>query len=234
MPTIERNYKAKDVEMLLTAATITDSAIANKIVLQSKRSTWADPFFDDFKIEIDKAINDFLGADNAKELRNATQVVLTIQKSAMSDLAELKVQIDQDFKSNPAQRTEILNNLGFTAFYSEVKNKDQEALIDLLYQYKTNLTAATLRATIEDKGTAPALLDSIIAHAETLKNANIFQEGKKGTRKELTNEAITVFNAIYNKLMTIAVISAKFFKDQPALKEQFSFNKVKNNLNKKK
>lgn len=233
MPTIERNYKAKDVEMLLTAATITDSAIANKIVLQSKRSTWADPFFDDFKIEIDKAINDFLGADNAKELRNATQVVLTIQKSAMSDLAELKVQIDQDFKSNPAQRTEILNNLGFTAFYSEVKNKDQEALIDLLYQYKTNLTA-TLRATIEDKGTAPALLDSIIAHAETLKNANIFQEGKKGTRKELTNEAITVFNAIYNKLMTIAVISAKFFKDQPALKEQFSFNKVKNNLNKKK
>lgn len=233
MPTIERNYKAKDVEMLLTAATITDSAIENKAFLQSKRSTWADPFFEDFKIEIDKAINDFLGVDNAKELRDSTQVVLTIQKSAMSDLAELKVQIDQDFKSIPAQRNEILNNLGFTAFYTNVKNKDQEALIDLLYQFKTNLSA-TLRTTIQDKGTAPALLDSIIANAETLKNANIFQEGKKGTRKVLTNEGITVFNGIYNKLMTIAVISAKFFKDQPALKEQFSFSKVKNNLNKKK
>lgn len=230
---INRDYKSKDVEMLLAASTITDSAIANKIFLQSKRSTWADPFFEDFKVEIDKTINDFLGVDNAKQLRDATIIVLSIQKEAMRNLAELKVQIEQDFKPTPAQRTEILNNLGFTAFYAAVQNKDQEALIDLLYQYKTNLTPA-LKATIEAKGTAPALLESIITQAEVLKEANIFQEGKKGTKKVLTDEAIIAFNTIYNKLMSIAIIAAKFYKDQPALKEQFSFNKVKNNLNKKK
>lgn len=230
---INRDYKSKDVEMLLSAATITDSAIANKIFLQSKRSTWADPFFQDFKDEIDQTINQFLGVDNAKQLRDATQVVLSIQKEAMRNLAELKVQIEQDFKQVPAQRTEILNNLGFTSFYAAVQNKDQEALIDLLYQYKTNLTVS-VRTAIEAKGTAPALLDSIKSQAEVLKDANIFQEGKKGTRKALTNEAITAFNTIYSKLMSIAIIAAKFYKDQPALKEQFSFSKVKNNLNKKK
>lgn len=230
---INRDYKSKDVEMLLTAATIADSAIANKAFLQSKRSTWADPFFEDFKAEIDQTINAFLGVDNAKQLREATIIVVSIQKEAMHNLAELKVQIEQDFKENPAQRKELLNNLGFTSFYHAVQNKDQEALIDLLYQYKTNLTAP-VRTIIEAKGTAPALLDSIKAQAEVLKDANIFQEGKKGTRKVLTDEAIIAFNIIYNKLITIATIAAKFYKDQPALKEQFSFTKVKNNLNKKK
>jgi hypothetical protein len=53
---ISRNYKCKDVEMLITAATINESAIKNKTFLQSKRANWADPFFEDFKAEIDQTI----------------------------------------------------------------------------------------------------------------------------------------------------------------------------------
>jgi len=49
MATITRNYSTKDVDMLLAIDTIIDSAIANKAFLQSKRSTWADPYFDDTK-----------------------------------------------------------------------------------------------------------------------------------------------------------------------------------------
>ena len=225
-----RNYKAKDVEMLLSASTITESAIAHKVFLQSKRSTWKDPFFEDFKEEIDKVIQDHLGQDNAKELRNATQIVLAIQSTALFNLAELKVQIEEDFKNDPIQKTEILNTLGFTTFHSKTKNKDQEALIDLLYQFKTNLTPE-LQSTITEKGTAPELLDKIVSHADELKNKNITQEGKKGTRKELTDEGILALNNIYDKVITIAKISAKFFKEQPAVQEQFTFAKVKNNLN---
>ena len=47
-----RKYKNKDVEMLTAAAIITESAIANKVFLESKRSTWKDPFFEDFKKQI--------------------------------------------------------------------------------------------------------------------------------------------------------------------------------------
>lgn len=225
-----RNYKAKDVEMLLSASTITDSAIAHKDFLQSKRSTWKDPFFEDFKTEIDQTINDHLGQDNAKQLRNATQIVINIQNTALYDLAEFKVQIEEDFKKDPIQKNEILNTLGFTAFHSKTKNKDQEALISLLYQFKTNLTPQ-LQDTITAKGTAQDLLDKIISHADTLKDTNIIQEGKKGTRKELTDDGILALNNIYEKVMTIAKISAKFFKEQPAVQEQFSFSRVKNNLN---
>ena len=227
---ITRNYKCKDVEMLITAATINDSAIKNKTFLQSKRANWADPFFEDFKDQIDQTIEDYLGLDSAKQLRDSTKIVLEIQANAMKDLAELKTQIDADFKSNPSQRTEILTTLGFNTYYTAVKNKDQEALVNLLFQFKTNRTPE-VRTKIIDQGTAPATLDTIILYAEELKNANITQEGNKGARKEITAEAVTAFNAIYDKVINIAVISAKFYKDKPELKDQFSFTKVKNKLN---
>ena len=227
---ITRNYKCKDVEMLITAATINDSAIKNKTFLQSKRANWADPFFEDFKDQIDQTIEDYLGLDSAKQLRDSTKIVLEIQANAMKDLAELKTQIDADFKSNPSQRTEILTTLGFNTYYTAVKNKDQEALVNLLFQFKTNLTPE-VRTKIIDQGTAPATLDTIILYAEELKNANITQEGNKGARKEITAEAVTAFNAIYDKVINIAVISAKFYKDKPELKDQFIFTKVKNKLN---
>ena len=228
--TLPRDYKVKDVDMLITAATITESAIANKTFLQSKRSTWADPFFDDLKIQIDKAIQIHLGVDSAKKLRESTQVVYNIQNNAIKDLAEVKIQIVEDFKDTPARQSEILNQLGFTAYHKDAQKRDQEALINLLYQYKTNLTPE-LKTEIVDKGTAALALDNITAYADTLKTANVIQEGNKGERKVITSEAVMEFNKIYNKVITITRISSKFLKDKPALKDQFSFAKVAKTLN---
>jgi len=229
MSTLQRGYKAKDVDMLIAAATITDSAIANKTFLQSKRSTWADPFFDDLKTEIDKAIQTHLGVDSAKDLRQATQVVIAIQASAIKDLAEVKVQLVEDFKDNPSHQTEILNQLGFTSYHKVAQKGDQEAVINLLFQFKTNIEP--LRAEIVAKGTPDAILDKIIGYADQLKSADITQEGSKGTRKVITEEAVTEFNRIYNKVISVAKISTKFYKDSPAQKSQFSFNKVTKSLN---
>lgn len=230
MTTVQRIYKAKDVDMLIAASTIVQSAIANKAFLQAKRSTWADPFFDDLQVEVDKAINDFLGVDSAKDLRQATQVVVNIQANAIKDLAEVKIQLVEDFKDNPTRQVEILNQLGFTPYHKAAQKGDQEALINLLFQFKTNLLIA-LKTEIVDKGTPAAILDAIVAYADTLKAADITQEGTKGIRKVMTAEAITEFNRIYNKVISVSKITAKFFKDNPALKDQFSFAKVKNTLN---
>lgn len=230
MSTFQRDYKAKDVDMLIAAATITQSANENKVFLQSKRATWEDPFFDDLKTEIDTAIQTHLGIDSAKDLRQATQVVVGIQVAAIKDLAEVKVQLTEDFKDNPTRQTEILNQLGFTAYHKAAQKGDQEALINLLYQFKTNLTPA-LKVEIVQKGTATALLETIINHADALKEANITQEGNKGTRKVITAEAIAEFNRIYNKVISVAKIATKFYKGNPALQDQFSFAKVKKALN---
>ena len=231
MKTPARKYSIKDVDFVITADTIIDSAIANQPFLETKRANWTMPFLQDIKNQIDKATQDHLGVDNAKQLRQASQEVYTIVAVAMNELAEVKVQIQEDFKDTPAQRTEILNTLGFTTYAFDASKGDQEALINLLFQFKKNLTQQ-LNDEIVAKGTSQTTIDTVISRADALKQADVFQEGKKGTRKELTNEALTAFNDIYNKIITIAKISNKFYKDNPPLKEQFSFSKVKSNLNK--
>lgn len=229
-PTVTRNYKKKDIEMLTAIEVIIDNAIANKAFLQSKRSTWADPFFDNIKTQIQSTADTHLGRDAARNMRLASQTVYTIQATALTNLSELKIQIEQDYKQQPTDKTEILTNLGFTTYHKQSQNGDQEALVNQLFQYKTNLTP-TLKTELIAKGIAETTLDAITAQAQSLKDANISQETFKGTRKEITNEVITAFNAIYDTVISIANISKNFYKTDPIKKQQFSFTKITANLN---
>lgn len=228
--TILRSYKVKDVDFLVTASTLVENAIGNKKFLQSKRPAWADPYFDNVKIRIETATQTHLGVDSAKDLRQATQSLTAIQKQALSALSECKVQITEDFKKVKIRRDEILNQLGFKAYHTKAQDKDQEALINLLYQFKTNMSAS-VKAEIVEKGTAAETIDEIIGYADVLKNANIGQEIFKGLRKDVTATAVIEFNEIYNEVISIGKIAARFFKDKPAKKDLFSFSKVARALN---
>lgn len=228
--TVKRDYNTKDVDMVITIETIIDSAIANKTFLQSKRSNWADPFFQDIKIQINDVVEKYIGVDAAKQLRGATQTVISIQEPAIAELSEIKIQIEVDFAGNPIRKKEILTQLGYTAHFKEAQKRDQEGLINLLYQFKTNLTPE-LKTEIVDKGTNEAQLDTIIDFAETLKNANVTQEGFKGTRTELTAEAINSLNEVYNKVIGISKIASRFYTKDKTKKDLFSFNKVSKKLN---
>ena len=226
----DRAYTGKDVEMLTVCATIVEHAIDNKVFLQSKRSTWADPFFEELEIRINNAFSNFLGIDNAKEMRAATKVVIAVQAVALNLLAEFKVQVREDFKNDPDRRDEILNVLGITTHHDDAQNQDQEALIELLMKFKLNMTPA-LQTEITDKGMAPATIAAIIAQADILNNANITQETFKGGRPEITAEAITEFNAIYSEVISVAKIARNFFKGDEVKQDLFSYAKVLSNLN---
>ncbi len=225
-----RKYKTKDVDMVITIETIIDSAIANKTFLQSKRPAWADPFFETIKTEINDVAEKYLGADAAKKLRESTQALIAIQEPAISELSEVKIQIEVDFDDNPIRKKEILTQLGYTSHFKEAQKRDQEGLINLLYQFKTNLTPE-LKTEIVNKGTNEAQLDTIVAIAETLKAANVTQEGFKGTRPELTAEALNALNGVYNKVIGIAKIATRFYTKEKTKKDLFSFNKVSKKLN---
>ena len=229
MEQLKRKYNGKDVDMLIAISTIIESAITNKAFLQSQRTTWADPFFDDLKTEIDNIVRNHLGIDNAKELRESTIVLTNLQKQAIIDLAKVKVQINEDFKANKTRQQEILNQLGFNAYHKEAQKGDQEALIQLLYKFKTNLNAA-LKNEISEKGTPTPLLERITAFADELKKANITQENFKGERKTITTASINEFNAIYDKVISISKIASNFYKGQAALQSQFSYNKIVKSL----
>ena len=60
---IKRKYNNKDIEMLTATSTIIENAIANKTFLQTKRSTWANSFFEDLKTEIENVTETYLGKD---------------------------------------------------------------------------------------------------------------------------------------------------------------------------
>ena len=149
---------------------------------------------------------------------------------ALKDLTEVKIQIEQDFKNTPSRRSEILNQLGYTNHFKQAQKKDQEALINLLFQFRTNMTEE-LKETITNKGTATDLIDKITSYTDELRNANVIQEGRKGTKKEVTQEAIIDFNNVYKKAIAVSKIAANFFKDNKAVQDQFSFTKVRNSIN---
>jgi hypothetical protein len=140
-------------------------------------------------------------------------------------LPNLKYNIEQDFKNVPVQKTEILTQLGFATYHKSAQKGDQEALVNLLFQFKTNFSP-TLNTEIVTKGIAQATIDTIIGYANTLKEANISQETYKGARKEITDEAITAFNNIYDQVISIAKIASNFYKTDKTKQQQFSFAKV--------
>ena len=216
--------------MLTVCGIIINHAIANSTVLIAKRSNWADPFLPDLKSRIENAFPNILGIDNAQAMRQATAVVRSIHDKALIDLAEFKVQIVEDFKSDKLRRDEILNTLGFTAHHKGAQKKDQEALVELLIKFKINMTAV-LNAEIIAAGMFPGTIATIIGHADNLRDSNINQETLKGNRKTISANGVIELNAIYNTVISVARISANFFKTDPAMKDKFSYAKNKDILN---
>ncbi|MDL2224209.1 hypothetical protein LJB92_02730 [Bacteroidales bacterium OttesenSCG-928-M06] len=228
--TTNRKYPSKDVDMLTVCATIVENAIANQKFLVSKRRNWVEPFFSYLKSRIDNAFKQFLGIDSASEQRKATQTVTKIQTTALNDLAELKIQIEEDFKGDKPYRDEILKTLGYADYHKQAQARDQEALIQLLYRFRTNLTKE-LFDEIVAKGTDEATLIQIRTYADQMAEANITQETLKGSRKTITEEALTEFNTIYEEVISIAKIARNFYKGNPAKQDEFSYNKILKKLN---
>lgn len=226
---IKRNYKGKDAEMLIAASSICSAAISHQTFLATKRANWADPFFTNFETEINTAVSTYLGVDNALALRTQTAALNNIMGPAYSNLGDVRIQLVEDYKSNKPRLNELLTTLGYNTHWKSAQAKDQEALIQLLYQFKTNLTT-TIRTEIVAKGIADATLTQILDAADDLMAANVSQETIKQSRKAVTDAGITEFNKIYDKAISIARISRRFFKDSTAIQDQFSYAKILKNL----
>ena len=222
----KRKFKHSEVIMLTSSSTIVENAIIHKTFLISKRSTWADPFFANTKTRIDNLVQTFLGVDSAKTLRNATQAVIAIQTNALESLRLFKVQVEQDFKKTPIRRNEILNTLGFSDYFKDAsQNKSQDTLVKLLFQFKKNMDAP-LKTEITGRGTDAASIVEIISFADALNASNVNQETYKSNRPVITQQAIKEFNSLYDDVIAIATISAKFFAKDKAIKDTFSYSKL--------
>jgi hypothetical protein len=226
---VERSYSIKDADLLLTASTVVENAILEKELLQKERTVWQDPFFDDIRKRIDHAVQTNLGYDSAKHLRKATLNINSIQAEAVTNLAICKVQIQEDFKKTPERRNEILAELGFNLYTDIKKNGNQQELVGLLYQFKTNLTE-DLKKELVEKGISATRIEAIITHADFLHGANVLQEANKSARKIQTVTSVAELNDLYDDIISICKIAKKFYTNQAHKRELFSFAKISKSI----
>lgn len=144
-------------------------------------------------------------------------------------MVDLNVQLSVEYATDKESLKIVSDTLGMTAWYKQAQNKNQEALISLLYMFKTNLSDE-LKTEIIAKGIPQSLLESITGYANTLKQANITQELAKGNSKEISHEGQDELNAIYQKVIGVAKIASRFFVDNKVKKELFSYSKILSQL----
>ena len=224
-----RHYSYSDVDMALASKTIAESFNTNLSELSTLRTNWTPEYAGDLKNRIDAAIENHLGIDAKKELRNASLNLITVIGPAKRDLSAFKTQIDEDFKNEAPRLKEIHKVLGFTDNLKAVQKNNQESLIRLLYTFNHNMTDE-LRQEITVKGMNPALIDNINGYADTVKTANTTQELLKLTTKDTSLDIANAFNAIYDEIIGICKIASNYYQYEPIKKEQFTFSKVVSNM----
>lgn len=224
-----RKYSYKDVDMLLTSKIIAGNFKSNISALSAVRNDWTEEYATNLVLRVDQTLETHLGIDAKKDLRDATSVLQAIQVPAQRNLSFFKTQIDEDFKTEPATRDEILNTLGFSKYLREVQIGNQESLVQILYTFKKNMTDS-IREQVTAKGLSDVLIDKISGYATAFMDANSSQESQKLLTKEITQEIVDVYNSIYDEIIGICKKVSSYYGYDPAKSEQFVFSKVIANL----
>ncbi len=221
----KRNYHVKDSVMLIAAATITQSAASQQATFIGADTSYTPDWFDRLRERIDNAAREILGADNAAALRAATIRLEADHDAALHELGLLKAFIESHYKSNPARRTELLNHLGFNTYHTDATRRKQEAMGHLLKRATEGIDAS-LKDELTENGLPPERISALRNFANTYMSENSAQEGFKDDRRELTANQLTELNAIYNEVIALCTYGHRLFKDNPALRDRFSFTKV--------
>ena len=208
----KRDYKVKDVDMVLTAATVIENAIANKAWLQSKREIWADPYFDTIMDQINAAIRAHLNEEDVAALRKANQQMTDILPGAIETVTAAKSQFNKQYKDNPVRKKDLLKQLGFKTYLKNIIGKNQKALVCFLHQFTTQLTPE-LKSELMADGITVEILDQICTLAESLADHSMMKNAPLGM-PETSMEALRDFNTIYNKAVHITRTIQKFYSSE--------------------
>ncbi len=222
-----RVYVSKDSDMLMASKVIATSLSNQLPDLSMVRSNWTPEYAQALHTKIDTAMEDYLGLDKKKALRDATAALAEIQAPALQALQFLKTQIEVDFGEDA---NEIVKTLGYDKYLKAARAGDQEALIQLLFAFKKGMTNA-LKDDMVAKGTNPALIDNVIGYATQLSEANLAQESLKSTTKSVSETAVAALNEIYNEIIGICKIASAYYQHDEILKAQFTFSRVVANMN---
>lgn len=217
---------------LTGAEVIVTHGITHQRFLAEQDTTLTPEWLHDFRQRITQTRNDVLGADNKSEQREATDKVISLQNAILPRLKSVMNIIENKFTdSEEEEAQEALNVLGYTPWWRRAsRSKSQTALVELLKEFKANLTPAR-RARLETKGANPAYIDDIFAYADSFDKQNIIQETRKGQSLLLTDEDILKVNAIHLDLRTVMSAGTNAARFNPSIRPLFNLSKIMDDIN---
>ena len=92
----KRNYSYSDVDTCMASKIICESFKTNLPELSTIRTNWTEEYANGLSVRIDDTIENYLGIDSKKDLREASNNLDNIIGPAKRDLSSFKVQIVED------------------------------------------------------------------------------------------------------------------------------------------
>jgi hypothetical protein len=223
----KRLYSAKDAVMLTALSIILNNAADNIAELTDENENWNTALLTALKAQVDKDFEDILGIDPKKDQREATAFIKSIQAEAMPLLSTFSLRLSVAVK-DAARRSELLNQLGFTAFAKKAQTRDQIALIELLAKFRKNMTAEVKAEVTASKDIKGTMVDTLVGFADTLQHKNITQETYKVKSKEVTAESVIALNNTYSAVVSnFSKLVLDFYtKKKSPKKALFSFTAI--------
>ena len=215
-----REYKGSDSQMLLACSYIVDRGLENVETLSARRPQWTEHYFSGLKLKIVKAFDENIGVDILPQIKEATAIVNSTISKAHRGIMELKQEIEVDFRKNPVRRDSLLTALGLSKL--SLKNGTQAGYIDILFTLKSNLTAQ-VKTELIAAGANPEFIDSLLAQATLLIEANDVQKALKVSRKSGNAVNVETLNDIYDEIISICKLVNAYFVGNKEMQQQFSF-----------
>lgn len=218
----KRKYPSKTLVMLMAASTVRENFVNEKEIFIEESSLYDDPYADEFKTKIDQALSDYFGINSNEQLKATTRIVTDFEKNTRSELAKVKTQVERGYREEPARKDYVLDKLGYKEFWKKAEN--QTDLISLAIAFANNMDEE-LSADMAAHKVSAARINAIVDSAAELKQSNITQEMLKGSSQVETEQAVNLFNSIYDQTIDICKVGRQLFKSR-VKKDLFNFAKI--------
>ena len=223
------SYPYKTVDMLMGANVVAKNFKTYVHHFSPVRTPWNVDFADSMIQRTEYALSDLVGVDHRGKLRDSSDRVTEIRNNAKADLHIFKTNVLGDFEEEVAE--EILTKLGYNRYYKDVvDSNNQESLMSLLNNFKNSMTE-DLKNLVTSGGTNPLHIDKIIGYAPEFQEANLAQEELKNNWNEPSMENSREFQSIYEEIIRICKVGRIIFRDNPEMRDRFTFSKVMSKLN---
>jgi hypothetical protein len=218
-----RSFRGSAAQMLLASLYIVNRAIENIAILTAHRALWDIEYFTKLKTKITKSFDENIGVDILPLVKEATAAIIVTITSSHRGLMTLKAEISDGLKHNPTHKKALLELLGIDKL--KTKKMKQSVYIIILSTLKSNLTP-TIKAELAAMGVNTANIDSLLAQASVLIEANTIQDKLKVNRKSTNTANIDTLNEIHEEISSICKLASTYFVGNKDLLEQFNFTKA--------